>query len=214
VSALRQWRVLVAREARMERAGLELVTAVLPLVAAAVLLAGLGLGSDPQLLAAAAPTVVWLVVLTAAVPLARMVAAVEREDDTWDLVRALALPGPLLAAKVTALWAGLATTWLLAAVLASGLLRADLPVAAFAAGLVGTLALAAVTAVFGALLPGGPRGTAVLAGLVLPTGLPALVAGTQAWSAPQPGAWLGLLAGFAAVALAVAWAVFPTVLEE
>jgi heme exporter protein B len=129
MTSVQQWRVLLGREARAERAG-GLLSTVVPLVSAAVLLAGLGLGSDPQLLAAAAPTVVWLVVLTAAIPLARLVTAVEREDDTWDLVRALAQPGPLLAAKVTALWAGLLATWLLAAVLSRGLLGAQLPPAA------------------------------------------------------------------------------------
>lgn len=210
----RQVVTLLRREIRVELAGREVAVTVVPFVAAATVLAGLGFGPDPDLLRRVAPGLAWLLVLTAAVPLARLAGGADRDDDAWDLLRGLARPSAVLAAKVMALWLALAATWVLAAVLGVALLRAEAPVAAWAGGAAGTLGLAAVTVVFGALLSGGARQASVLAALVLPAGLPALLAGTQAWSAPQALPWLALLVVYDVVVLVAAWAVFPAVLED
>lgn len=211
------WRtaaLVVRRELALERAGREASVTVAPYVAALLLAAGLGFDAAPRVLAATGPGMVWLAVLVAAVPLARGVAAAERAEGGWDLLRGLCGTGALVAGKVTALWLQLAAVWALATVLAAALLGAPVgPAAAFAGGL-GTLAVAAVTAVFGLLLAGETRRPALLAVLVIPAALPALLAGTQAGSATSPWPWLALLAAFDAVLVTVTWAVVPVLLEE
>lgn len=91
---------IAARDVAVEAAGREAATAVVPLVGAAVLLAGLGFGPRPDVLAAVAPGLSWLVVLFAAVPLARGVAAAERSEGCWDLLRAVLSPPSLWAGKI------------------------------------------------------------------------------------------------------------------
>lgn len=206
---------VAARDVAVERAGREAATAVVPLVVAAVLLAGLGFGPRPDVLAAVGPALSWLVVLFAAVPLARGVAAAERAEGCWDLLRAFVPPASLLAGKVLALWLWLAAGWTLSTALTVGLLNAPVAPAAVAAGPLGTLGLAGMTVTFGTVVAGVERRGGLLAVLLLPAGLPALLAGAEASTpgvAPLP--WLGLLVAYDLVSLAVAWAVFPLLLEE
>lgn len=203
------------RELSLEAAGREGLAVVAPLVLAATVLAGLGFGPLPQTLTAVAPGLVWLLLLFTAAPLARGVAAAERDEDCWDLMRGLVPAGPLFAGKMVALWLWLALTWALATMLAVVLLGAPSPPGGVAAGLLGSLGLAAITVVFGTVLAGAQRRAGLLPVLLLPAGLPALLAGTQAATpgvAPLP--WLALLLAYDAVAVAVAWAVFPVLLEE
>jgi heme exporter protein B len=211
---VRQAWLLLRREVTVELSGRAVLTAVVPFVAVGMVLAGLGFGPDPQRLREVAPGTVWLLVLAAAVPAARLAGAADRDDGAWDVVRGLARPTAVLAAKVGALWLLLFAAWSVAAVLAAVLLGAPPTVAATAAGLLGTLGVATVTAVYGTLLAADARHAAVLAVLVLPASLPAMVGGVAAWSGAAPGPWLALLAAHAAVALVTAWAVFPTVLQD
>lgn len=206
---------IARRDVAVEVAGREAAVAVLPFVLAALLLGGLGFGPDPLRLAAVGPGLVWLVVLVSAVPLARGVAAAERDDGCWDLLRTQVHPSALLAGKVAVLWAWLALTWLVAAALAAGALGAPLTAAAAAGGILGTAGLAAVTTVLGVLLADSAERGGLLAVLVLPVALPALLAGVQA---ATPGVealpWLALLVVYDVLAVTVAWAVFPVLLEE
>src|SRR5882672_7043090 len=105
--------ILVRRELSLEAAGRELVTVVPPLVAGSVVLAGLAFGPRPATLAAVGPGLPWLLTLFAAVPLARGVAAVEREEGCWDLLRGLVSPTRLLLGKVLSTWLWLAGAWAL-----------------------------------------------------------------------------------------------------
>lgn len=206
---------LTRRELRVAAAGREATTVVVPFVVAAVVLAGLGFGPRPDVLSAVAPGLSWLVVLFAAVPLTRGVAAVERDEGCWDLLRALVPATVLWGGKLTAMWLWLAATWTVATLLVAVLFAGPLPAVSPLAGGLGTLGLAAVTVTFGTVLAEAPSRSGLLAVLLLPAGLPALLAGTQAMTpgvGPQP--WLALLAAYDAVALAVAWAVFPLLLEE
>jgi heme exporter protein B len=214
VKSLRKAALLARRDVRLGLGGADALAAVLPFVAAGVVLGGLAFGPDPAVLRQVAPGLVWLLVLTAAVPLARLVAAADRDEDCWDMLRALCPPGAVLAAKVGVLWLGLAVTWLVATLLAVVLLGGPLPAGGLAAAVLGSLGVAASTAVFGTLLTATARGAGLLAALVLPAGLPALLAGTQASLAPEPLPWLALLAAYDAVALTAAWVVFPFLLEE
>ena len=203
------------REVTLEAAGRDGLVVVAPLVLAAMVLAGMGFGPLPEVLRTVAPGLVWLVVLFTAAPLSRGVAAAEEDEGCWDLLRSVVAPGALLAGKLSAMWLWLLSTWALAALLATVLLDAPLPVTGMAAGVLGCLGLAAVTVVFGTVLAGAKRRTALLPVLVLPAGLPALLAGTQA-ATPDVKAlpWLALLVAYDLVTLAVAWAVYPTLLEE
>jgi heme exporter protein B len=80
---------------------------------------------------------------------------------------------------------------------------------------VGTLALAALTTGLGVLTASGPRRRGLLAALVLPAGLPAMLAGTEL-AAEQTAVlpWAVLTTLYAAVVVTAVWAVFPALLEE
>lgn len=206
---------LMQRELAVERAGREALVTTGPFLAAFVILAGLAFGPAPQQLAQAAPGTVWLAVLVAAVPLSRTVAAVEVAEDSWDALRGLSTPGALFAGKLLGVWAGLLLSWLLASGLVTVLFDARPPLAALWGGLAGTLGLAAATTVLGVLVASGTRRQGLLATLLLPAGLPALLAGTQLSTPGRPVLpWAVMMGLYSAVLVTTAWAVFPTLLEE
>lgn len=209
--ALAVWR----REVAVERAGREALVTTVPFVAALVILAGLAFGPSPRDLAVTGPGTAWLAVLVATVPLSRTVAGAEVAEDSWDALRGLVGPGALFAGKVLAVWSALALTWLLAGGLVVVLFGVPVPPQALYGGGVGTLALAALTTGFGVLTASGPRRRGLLAALLLPAGLPALLAGTQLASTNSPVLpWAVLMTLYAAVVVTAAWAVFPALLEE
>lgn len=203
------------REVAVELAGRDALVTTAPFVAAFVVLAGLAFGPGPQQLAATAGGTAWLAVLVATVPLARAVAGAEMAEESWDALRALVAPGPLFAGKLLATWAALALTWVLSAALVSVLFEVPVLPGALYGGAVGTLALAAATTTLGVLVASGARRRGLLAALILPAGLPALLAGTQL---ATPGVavlpWGVLMTLYAVAVLTAAWAVFPVLLEE
>ncbi len=208
------WLVL-RRELAVEAASRETLVTVTPYVAVLVLLGGLAFGPRPAVLAATAPGLVWLVVLITAIPLAPTVAVAEQQDDAWDLLRSLTTPSTLLVGKVAAVWLWLLAGWGLATVLTVALFGAGATGAGIAGGLIGTAGIATVTVLLGTLLPAATRRPALLAVLLLPATLPALVAGTQTATAGVPAsAWLMLLAVFDLLTVTVTWAVFPALLED
>jgi heme exporter protein B len=215
VSVPRQVARVAVREAAVEAGTRETAVTVLPYVGVLVLAAGLGFGPVRAVLAAVGPGVVWLVVLVAAVPLAGGVAAAERAEDAWDVLRALASPAGILLGKTVGLWVRLGACWAVASLLAVGLLGAPLSPAAAAAGVLGLGGVAVATAVLGLVLPDGTRRPGLLAVLLLPATLPVLLAGTQAATAGVPaGPWLALLAVYDLVMFAAGWALAPALLEE
>ena len=206
---------VLRRELAVERAGREALVTTVPFVAAFVVLAGLAFGPAPRQLAPAAAGTAWLAVLVATVPLSRTVAGAEVAEDSWDALRGLVAPAALFGGKLLSVWGSLALTWLLAEGLVAALFEVDVPPQAFYGGALGTLALAALTTGFGVLTASGPRRRGLLAALLLPAGLPALLAGTQL--AAEQGAiwpWAVLVTLYAAVVTTAAWAVFPALLEE
>lgn len=206
---------VLRRELAVERAGREVLTTTLPLAAAFVVLAGLAFGPAPEALARTAGGTVWLAVLVATVPVARALLSAELTEDAWDLLRGLTTPGSLFTGKLLAVWAALALVWAVTAGLVVLLFDVRPPAAALAAGALGTLALASLTTVVGVLVASGTRRRGLLPALVLPAGLPALLAGAQLTT---PGVavlpWAVLLLAYAAVLLTASWAVFPALLEE
>lgn len=206
---------LVRRELRLEAAGREATTTVLPFVLAAVLLAGLAMGPSREVLETVAPGVVWLVVLFAAPALARSVAAAERDEGAWDPLRGLVGPAALLAGKIGGLWLHYLVTWAVAAALVTLMFPAPMPWPGLVAGPVGTLGLAALTVAFGALLVGARRRTGLLAVLLLPLALPVLLAGVSMGTPGQDHTpWTVLLLGYDLLVLVTVWAVHPALLEE
>lgn len=215
ISPMAQTFAVFRREVAVERAGREALVTTAPFVAAFVVLAGLAFGPTPQVLETTVGGAVWLAVLVATVPLARGVAAAEVAEDCWDAVRGLVAPGPLFIGKLLAVWLGLGVTWLLATGLGVVLFDVPVPPQAFYGGVVGTLGLAALTTALGVLVATGARRRGLLATLVLPAGLPALLAGVQlATDNVSVLPWAVLVTLYAAVVVAAAWAVFPALLEE
>lgn len=210
----RQVALVVRRELVVERRGRAATGTVLPFTVAAMVLAALAVGPDRAVLEGAAPGVVWVVVLVVAVPLTRAVTAADRADDAWDLLRAVVSPTALLAGKVLVLWTALLAAWAVAAALAVVGLAATWSPVSGAVAVLATLGLAADLVVLGAVLgtAGGRQG--VLGTLVLVGGLPGAVAGAQSAAAADGLPWLVLVLAWDAVVLAVAWACFPSLLEE
>lgn len=207
---------VLGRELAVEASGRDLSRVAAPFALAGVLLAGLAFGPVPSVLRGVAPGLPWLVVLLLAASLSLTVAVAEQEDGCWDLLRGLAGPGPLLGGKLIAMWVWLAATWAVTAGLGVVVLGVGLSPAAVPAALLGTLGLAAAAVVYGTTVAAAGRaGTGLLTALILPAGLPALLAGTQAGTpGVDPAPWLALLVAYDLAGLAVAWAVFPTLLEE
>lgn len=206
---------VLRREAGVERAGRELLTTTVPLAAAFVVLAGLAFGPAPQALERTAGGTVWLAVLVATVPVARALLSAEIAEDAWDLLRGLTTPGTLFAGKVLAAWVALAVVWSVTLLLVVALFDVRPPAAALWGGLAGTLALAALTTAVGVLVASGARRRGLLPALVLPAGLPALLAGAQLTTRGVPPLpWAILMGTYAGVLLTAAWAVFPVLLEE
>ncbi len=206
---------VLRRELAIERAGREVLTTALPLTAAFVVLAGLAFGPVPRDLASTAGGTVWLAVLVATVPVARALLSAELTEDAWDVMRGLTTPGSLYAGKLFAVWAALGSVWVLASGLVVVLFEVQPPAAALSAGVLGTLALASLTTTVGVLVASGARRRGLLPALVLPAGLPALLAGAQLSTPGVPALpWVVLLTSYAAVVLSASWAVFPALLEE
>lgn len=211
----RQALLVAQRDAQVEWAARDAAVTVLPLVAAVVVLAGLAFGPAPADLRRTAPGVLWLAVLLATVPLTRQVAAEERDDDAWDMLRALSPSTALFAGKTLAVWSGLLSTWAAAAALTAVLFNVRVPLTGALDAAFGCLALAALLVAFGVATARSDRRQGLLAVLVLPAGLPVLLAGTQSASPGlHPLPWVGLSAVYALTCLTAAWAVFPALLED
>lgn len=212
---MRDVMVLAQRELRLEAAGRESTTTVLPFVLAAVLLAGLAFGRSRDVLSSVAPGVTWMVVLFAAPVLARSVAAVERDEGAWDTLRGLVPPVTVVMGKIVGLWVHYLVTWAVAAMLVTVMFPAPMPWAGLVAAPLGTLGLAALSVAFGVLLVGARRRTGLLAVLLLPLSLPVLLAGVAMGTPGQdPAPWALLLLAYDVLVLTSVWAIHPALLEE
>lgn len=211
--AVRAW-LVASREARLEALGREATLVSLPYVLVVVLLVGLGLDRRTDLLTPVSPMVVWVVVLTTAVPMARLVAAAEHDDGTWELLRGLTSPLALVAGKTAAMWVALTLIWVLTALTAGVLLGFVWSLKALMAGVLGVLGLAVNTTALGLLIGPGTRRSGLLAALVLPTGIPLLLAGTRIADSAPATPWLVLLVVYDVVAVVSLWALAPLLVED
>ncbi|WOI53406.1 heme exporter protein CcmB [Parvularcula sp. LCG005] len=166
-------------------------------------LAPLSLGRDPELLATAAPAVLWL---AASLSLLIGFDALYEEDlksGGMALYRLSPVPLPLtLLLKTLAAWI---VTCLPLAILAPVLLAAfgvERPMMGGLGFVLGTPGLALIASSVGALCAGLRRGTALFVFLALPLFIPALVFGPQATSETALGPLL-FLAAFSLQAIAI-----------
>ena len=206
---------VLRRELRVELSGREATVTSLPYVASVLILVGLGLDADPLLLEPLVPTLVWVVVLGSATPLSRLVAAAEAEDRSWELLRGLVRPSALVAGKAAFLWIALASIWGVAALLGTVML-ADPgwhPATALA-GLLGTLGLALNGAAVGTLVSDAVRRGGLVATLMVPAGLPVLLAGTRIAEGVAVGRWLTLLVVYDVLVGVIVWALTPLLMES
>ena len=224
MSLLRLAGAVARKDLRIEVRGRYAVSAVLPFAATLLIAFGLSLGPGRTLLQQTAPGLLWLAVLFSGVLASRRAYELEAEDGALEglllapmdkaavflgKAGAVALQLLVLEAVVVALTAALFD-------LSFG---GDVPVLAAALAL-GTVGLAAVGALFGALDASARAREAVFPLLVLPLATPVLVAGVKATALAtagrggEAGSWLGLLLAFDAVVLAAGTLVYEHLLED
>ena len=207
----RAFAALFARECRLAWRARARLLQPLAFAALATLLLALGMGPEPALLAAAAPSLLWVVALLAAFLASSGLFRAEYEDGGLELWRTCGLPlAWLLLAKLAA--HALLVSAPLA--LASPLLAAWLGLPAAGIGtLLASLALGLpvlcwVGALAAALTLGLPRGGLLLALVALPLYVPVLVFGSASVHAALAGlptaGPLTLLAALALLALCLA----------
>ncbi|MCC7045116.1 MAG: heme exporter protein CcmB [Alphaproteobacteria bacterium] len=188
---MKAFRAIVARDLRLAlRQGADAAMAVLFFVLA-VALVPFGVGPEANILARSAPGVLWVMALLAALlSLDRMFLA-DHEDGSLELIVLSPVPLALVVlAKALAHWLVAGLPLVVAAPLLAVLLQ--LPAEGFAtligAMLLGTPILSLVGGVGAALTLGARRGGVLIALLVLPLYVPALIFGATAVEAALSGA--------------------------
>lgn len=202
---------LIRRDLRLAlRQGTDAAVAVLFFVLVLVLVP-LGVGPEPQLLARIAPGLVWVAALLAVLLSLERMFQSEFEDGSLDQLALSPLPlEAVVLAKVIAGWLTTGLPLLLAApVMATMLgLPADALLALLASLALGTPVLSLIGSVGAALTVGARRGGVLLALVVLPLYVPALIFASGAVDAAAAGMavrpHLLLLAGCLALALPLA----------
>ena len=156
-----------------------------------IVLAPLGMGSEEALLKAAAPGLIWIAALLATLLGLERVIEPDLQDGTLDLLRMSSLPLELVVlAKVLAHWLTNGLVICLLAPLVAPMLFVEtnaLWVLAVSL-LIGTPGLSFIGTVGAAVGAGVRRGGVLLALIVLPLNIPALIFGASAVSAVQHGA--------------------------
>lgn len=215
---------VLAKDLRLELRGKHALNLLLPFVGATFVLLGLALGPGRALLRPAAPALIWVTLLFAALLGVRRAFEAEQEDGALEgLVLAPADKGAIYLGKVLA-----SAVWLLLLAVAAGLMAAvlfdvsvaeDLGVALGGVAL-GILGLSAVGCFFAGLVVSARAREAILPLLVLPLVVPVALGAIRATSPGLAGdggeavSWLSLLAAFDAVFLACGVLFFDKVLED
>jgi heme exporter protein B len=220
----RAWAVLW-KDLLVERRAKESASALLFFALSLLFLFQFALGADRDRLAAVLPGLLWLaVVLSGLLALGRLFVA-ERENDCWEALRLV--PGDKSAIFVGKLAANLVLLGLLEVVLVVlvGLfygvaLGPVLPALAAVLAL-GTLGLAAIGTLFGALTAPLRAREVLFPVLLLPAQIPVLLGAVSATATALAGRplaeaqpWLGLLAGADCVYLVLGVLTFEFILES
>jgi len=223
VAASRVALLLAAKDVRLEARGRHAANLLLPFAASTLVVFGLTLGPGRQVLQATAPALLWVTTLFAALLGARNAFELEEEDGALaGLLLAPADKGAMFLGKTLALALMLSALQTAAGAIALVLFGLDLagPAPAIVAAFVlGSLGLAAVGALFSALVVSARAREALLPLLVLPVTIPVALAGIRATAlgldgGAGVGSWLAILAAFDAVFVAAGFLLFVWVLED
>lgn len=218
------WRdaLLVAgKDLRIELRSRIVLNQVAPFAVLVLILFAFALGPDKRPMLQAAPGLFWLAVLFATVLAVQRSFALEAAGGTgdglglWGLDAAGVFLGKAAAVAVQLLLLGLLLTAGVVVLYGAHVGAAGTLVGA---GALGTIGLAAAGTLYGALSAGVRVRETLLPLLFLPVAAPVLLSGTKAWQAAMGGAadggpWLGLLAAFAAVYVALGAVVFGALQE-
>ena len=220
---LRQSWAVAAKDLRIEVRGRYAVGLVLPFAGTLLIAFGLSLGPGRTLLQQTAPGLLWLAMLFASVLAFHRSYESEGEDGALEglllapVDKAVVFLGKAVAVAAQLLVLAFAVTLLVAGLF--GLSLGSRPGILAAAFVMGTIGLSSLGSLFGVLSESRRAREAVLPLLVLPLATPVLVAGVKATAVATgggtgAGSWLGLLAAFDVVFLAVGTLVFEFLLED
>lgn len=220
------WRdaLLVAgKDLRIEARSRVVVNQVAPFAVLVLVLFALALGPDHRELGRAAPGLFWVAVLFCGLLAVQRSVAVESGEGTRDGLRLSGLdPAGIFLGKAAAVVAQLLALEVLLAIGVFVLYGNGVHSAAslVATSVAGTIGLAAVGTLYGALSSGLRVRETLLPLLLLPVAAPVLLSGTRAWQAAlgitkTTGAdpWTVVLVVFAAVYLAVGVLAYGPLLE-
>jgi heme exporter protein B len=216
------WAV-AGKDLRVEARSRYALGAVLPFAATMLLAFGFALGPDRTLLQQAAPGLLWLAGLFAAVDLFHRSYRTETDADALDgLLLAPVHKGEVYLGKAlaaaTQVLVLLLVTGAMVAVL-FGLALGEAPVLGLLTAVLGVVGISALGSLFGLLTVLGRR-QAALPVLLLPLVTPVLIAAIRATATLASGStegvagWLGVLAAFDAAFLATGFLVFGHLLED
>ena len=224
MTLLRQAGLIARKDLTIEIRGRYGMAAVLPFAVTLLVVFGLSLGPGRSLLQTVAPGLLWLAVLFASVLSFRQAYQSEGEDGALDgLVLAPVDRAAIFLGKAAAVAAQLLVLEVAVILLVTalfGLSIAEEPGPLAAAFVLGTIGLAAVGSLFGAVSESPRAREGVFPLLVLPLVTPILVAGVKATELAAQGrgaeaaSWLGLLIAFDLVILSVGTLVFGYLLED
>jgi heme exporter protein B len=224
VTFIRQTVAVAGKDLRIEVRGRYALGAVLPFAGTLMVAFGLSLGPDRTLLQHTAPGLLWLAVLFAVVLASRRSYEAEAEDGALEgLLLAPLDKAAVYLGKAAATAAELLVIEAIVIVLVSALFSLSLgqnPGLLAAGFVLGTVGLAGIGTLFGALDASARAREAVFPLLVLPFATPVLVAGVKATAIATSngtegaGGWLGLLVAFDLVILAAGTLVYGYLLED
>ncbi len=224
MTLIRQAAVIARKDLTIEIRGRHGMAAVLPFAVTLLVVFGLSLGPGRTLLQTIAPGLLWLAVLFASVLAFRQAYQTEGEDGALDglllapVDRAAIFLGKAGAVVAQLLVLELAVVMLVTALF--GLSIATEPALLVAAFVLGTVGLAAVGSLFGAVSESPRAREGIFPLLVMPVATPVLVAGVRATElasqggGAEAGSWLGLLIAFDLVVVSLGTLVFGYLLED
>ena len=216
-------RLVAAKDLRIEWRSRTTLGQIVPFAVLVLVLFGFALNANRPTLRLATPGLMWMTVLFATVVAVQRSVAVESSDGARRMLLLSGMPPAAAflgkAAAVAVQLLVVAAVLLPGAVLLYGAEVEALPLAAVAS-LAAAAGLAAAGSLLGAVVAGVRAHQTVLPILLLPVVAPVLIAATRAFedvlgtAAVNGWSWVGLLAGFTAVNIALGAVAYGPLLED
>lgn len=223
MSLVRESMLVAGKDLRIEARSRVVTSQVLPFAGIVLFLFAFALDPDRGVLRRVAPGLFWVAVLLAALLAIGRAFAVESQHGARDALRLSGLDGAsVFCGKAAAVALQLAVLEVLLGAGVVVLYDVDLAGVAvvFPAALAATVALAALGTLYGVLAAGLRVRETLLPLLLLPALTPVMIGATRAFEAGLDGRladgwpWVGLLATFAALSVALGILFFGPLLEE